>query len=115
MQKVIYRNEIEQYEEQIDQIIINHIEEGLVETFEGFEHFSLVAFDWYDISNIEQEPSQMIIYLDEEDFFVICENEVSYKAAKTYLVPNNYEKYYKKITIFFVKTDVLHNKEEKIR
>ena len=84
MQKVIYRNEIEQYEEQIDQMIIRHIEEGLVETFEGFEHFSLVAFDWYDINDIEQEPSQMIIYLDADDFFVICENEVSYKAAKAY-------------------------------
>jgi len=84
MQKVIYRHEIEQYEEQIDQAIISYIEEGLVETFEGFEHYSLVAFDWYDINDVEQDPSQMIIYLDEEDFFVICENEVSYNAAKLY-------------------------------
>lgn len=91
MQKVIYRTEIENYQKQIDQAIISYIEEGLVETFEGFEHYSLVAFDWYDINDVEQDPSQMIVYLDEDDIFVICENEVSYNAAKGYFseAPSN--------------------------
>lgn len=84
MQRVIFKHEISKYEEQVNQEIINYLEEGLVETFEGFENYSLVAFDWYDISDVEKEPAQMIIYLDDDDFFVICENDVSYRAARTY-------------------------------
>lgn len=81
MQKVIYRNEIENYMEQIDPSVVNYIEEGQIETFEGFEYFSIIAFDWYDIRNVEKEPSQILIYLDKDDFFVICEDEISYEAA----------------------------------
>lgn len=81
MQKVIYRTEIEKFKEQIDQTVINYLEEGLVETFEGFDHFNLVAFDWYDITDVEKDPAQMILYIDEDDFFVICENEGAYNAA----------------------------------
>lgn len=83
MQKVIYRNEIENYAKEIDQSIISYIEEGLIETFEGFQDYALVAFDWYDIHDDEKDPSQVIIYFDRDDFFVICENEVSYNAAKS--------------------------------
>lgn len=81
MQKVIYRDEIKNYQDQIDQSIINYLDEGLIETFEGFDHYILAAFDWYDISNITKTPSQIIVYLDESDIFVICENKDSYLAA----------------------------------
>lgn len=84
MQRVIFKHEISKYEEQVNQEIINYLEEGLVETFEGFENYSLVAFDWYDIGDVEKEPAQMILYLDDDDFFVICENDVSYRAARAY-------------------------------
>lgn len=91
MQKVIYRSEIGNYKEQIDQAVISYLEEGLVETYEGFENFCLVAFDWYDITDVEQDPAQMIVYMDQEDIFVICENEVSFNAAKKYFTeaPSN--------------------------
>ena len=81
MQKVIFRNQIQKFEKQIDQEIINHIEEGLIETYEGFEDYSLVAFDWYDLQKLEQDPAQIIFYIDHEDFFVICENEISIQEA----------------------------------
>lgn len=84
MQKVIYRDEIENYKERVDQAIINYIKEGLIETYEGFDHYFYAAFDWYDITDPEKDPSQIIIYLDEDDVFFICENEVAYRAACRY-------------------------------
>lgn len=81
MQKVIYRNEIEKYTEQMEPAVVTYIEEGQIETFEGFDAFSIIAFDWYDIKDSEADPSQMLLYIDSDDLFVICENESSYQAA----------------------------------
>ena len=86
MQKVIYRSEIENYTQQMEPAVVTYIEEGQIETFEGFDTFSIIAFDWYDITNLDLDPSQMMLYLDTDDFFVICENEMSYDAAKKYFV-----------------------------
>ena len=84
MQKVIYRSEIENYTQQMEPAVVKYIEEGQIETYEGFDTYSIVAFDWYDIKDLEADPSQMLLYLDRDDLFIICENEVSYKAAKGY-------------------------------
>lgn len=81
MQKVIYRNEIENYTQQMEPAVVTYIEEGQIETFEGFDTFSIIAFDWYDIKDSEGDPSQMLLYIDTDDLFIICENEVSYEAA----------------------------------
>ena len=91
MQKVIYRSEIENYTQQMEPAVVTYIEEGQIETYEGFDTFSIVAFDWYDIKNMEADPSQMLLYLDADDLFIICENEVSYNAASKYFTeaPSN--------------------------
>ena len=91
MQKVIYRNEIENYTQQMEPAVVKYIEEGQIETYEGFDTFSIIAFDWYDIKNLEADPSQMLLYLDADDLFVICENEMSYNAATKYFseAPSN--------------------------
>ena len=91
MQRVIYRNEIESYTQQMEPAVVKYIEEGQIETYEGFDTFSIIAFDWYDIKNLEADPSQMLLYLDADDFFVICENEMSYNAATRYFfeAPSN--------------------------
>ena len=91
MQKVIYRSEIENYTQQMESVVVKYIEEGQIETFEGFDNFSIIAFDWYDIKNLEADPSQMLLYFDTDDLFVICENEVSYEAATKYFseAPSN--------------------------
>lgn len=81
MQKVIYRSEIANYSQQMEPAVVTYIEEGQIETFEGFDTFSIVAFDWYDIRDMEEDPSQMLLYLDADDLFVICENENSFEAA----------------------------------
>lgn len=87
MQKVIYRSEIENYVQQMEPAVVTYIEEGQIETFEGFDTFSIVAFDWYNIKDLEADPSQMLLYLDRDDFFIICENEVSFAEASKCFTP----------------------------
>ena len=82
MQKVIYRNEIEKYVEQMEGPVVEYIEEGQIETFEGFDKYSIIAFDYYDIYNVEADPSQIMLYFDKDDLFIICEDDVSYKKAQ---------------------------------
>ena len=86
MQKVIYRNEIEKYTQQLEPAVVTYIEEGQIETFEGFDNFSIVAFDWYDIKDTDADPSQILLYIDASDLFIICENELSYRVATGYFM-----------------------------
>ena len=83
MQKVLYINQIHEISDYIDKAVIDYIDEGQIETFESFSDFNIIAFDWYDIYDTEAEPSQIMIYLDKDDIFVLCENESSYDKART--------------------------------
>lgn len=82
MQKVIYFDEVDDYSDYIDQSIIDYINEGQIETFESFDTFDLIAFDWYDLKSTDTAPAQILIYLDADDIFYICENEISYTVCK---------------------------------
>ena len=81
MQKVIYRADINDYMEQLEEPVIMHIEEGTIQTFEAFDNFDIIAFDWFDIKDAESDASQVLIYIDADDVFVICEDEKAYKEA----------------------------------
>ena len=52
MQKVIYRADVNDYMEQLEEPVIMHIEEGTIQTFEAFDNFDIIAFDWFDIDQI---------------------------------------------------------------
>lgn len=81
MQKVLYRSEINEIADYIEPNVSAYICEGLTETFESFDTFDIIAFDWYDINNSECEPSQIMIYIDSDDLFFLCEDDTSYKKA----------------------------------
>lgn len=81
MQKIIYRNEIQNYAKYIDESVIAYIQSEQIETYESFDNYDLVAFDYYDSSNAESAPAQIIIYIDLDDVFYICENEQAYRVA----------------------------------
>lgn len=81
MQKVLYISEVRDYASYIDPSVIEYITDEQVETYESFADFDLVAFDWYDIHNAESEPSQILVYLDRDDLFYLCENNDSYRAV----------------------------------
>ncbi len=81
MQKVLYTKQIGELEPYIDKRVLEYIFEGQIHTFESFPEFNIIAFDWYDITNKQAVTSQMLIYLDKEDLFILCENEMSYDKA----------------------------------
>lgn len=81
MQKVIYLNQIHEYSEYIDRSVIDYIGDGQIETYESYENFDLIAFDWYDLRRVDEAPAQILIYIDRDDLFYICENETSFASA----------------------------------
>ena len=78
MKGILYLNQIGEVADCLDKTVIDYINEGQIETFESFPSFNIIAFDWYDIYNIDAEPSQILIYIDKDDIFFFCENETSY-------------------------------------
>ena len=82
MQKIIFREKIHEYENLINPAVIDYISSEAIETYEGFDDFCLISFDWYDINKLSAAPAQIIIYLDKEDIFFICENQRSYDVAQ---------------------------------
>lgn len=81
MQKVLYARDIATVADRIDQALIDYINEGQIETFESFCNFDILAFDWYDIYNPEADPEKIMIYLDADDVFFLCEDELSYNKS----------------------------------
>lgn len=83
MKKVLYTSQINEVSSYVDKAVIDYINEGQIETFESFPNFNIVAFDWYDIYDIEAEPSQIMVYLDKDDIFFLCENELAFNKASS--------------------------------
>lgn len=81
MQKVLYLNQIKEIANEIDQELVDYINEGQIQTFESFKNFDFIAFDWYDIHKIAPVPSQIMIYIDKEDIFFLCESDASYQKV----------------------------------
>ncbi len=82
MQRVVSMEELREFSDSIDQRVIDYITEGQIETFESFAQYDLVAFDWYDLQSVHTPPAQIIIYIDHDNLFYVCENEFAYRVAK---------------------------------
>ena len=100
MKEVLYINQFEEYKEFMDPNVCQYICEEEISTFESFEHFNLFAFDWYDNLDPEADLSKILVYMDEEDLFVICEEERAYLKAKSLI--NQEQSNGKAIYQFFV-------------
>jgi len=87
MQKVLYTRDIQSVSEFVDSAVISYINEGQIETFESFSTFDIIAFDWYDVRHLDRAPGQIMIYLDADDLFFLCENEYAYNKAAALFKP----------------------------
>lgn len=74
MQKVLSFQRLAEAAPHMDPKTLQHLNEGQIESFEGFEEFSLIAFDWYDVHSDRTQNEQMLLYLDREDLFIFCED-----------------------------------------
>lgn len=86
MQKLIFMHDISEYGEYIDREVIEYINEGQIETYESFDNHTIIAFDVYEPEKNDFSSSQILIYIDLEDIFFICENEASYSIAEKLFV-----------------------------
>lgn len=75
MQRVVLFEDIGIIAENMEPDVFRYIGESKVESCESFEHFDLLAFDWYDIHSAATESSRILIYLDENDLFFICRDQ----------------------------------------
>ncbi len=85
MQKVIYAKDLQEYSKTINQNVIDYLKEGQSDTVESFSNFNIIAFLYYDISNIFKNPEKIIIYIDQNDLFYICSSETSFNLCERYM------------------------------
>lgn len=81
MQKVLSFARMKEAEPYMDRKVLNYINEGRIETFESFEDFDVMAFDWYDVDCTGGGCSRILIYLDQEDLFFFCETTAGEKKV----------------------------------
>lgn len=65
----------------MDPLVFSYINEGQTESFESFEKFDLMAFDFYDVKSDSLHNSKIMIYLDREDLFFFCEDDAALSAV----------------------------------
>ena len=88
MQKVLKKEQVEEYLAFLDTKIVEYIKEDQTETFEDHMDYDLLAFDWYDIEQVQMRSSQIMIYMDKENLFFLCEEERALEKVKS-LIPEN--------------------------
>lgn len=86
LQKILYISQMESYLEFMDPKVIRYIKEQQTEAFESFENFNLLAFDWYDITCDKIFAEKIMIYMDREDLFFLCENSHVYDKVNSLVV-----------------------------
>lgn len=74
MQKVIPFHRISDVASHMDADVFRYIGESQIESFESFDTFILLAFDWYDIHSVRTGVSKSLIYMDQEDIFFLCQD-----------------------------------------
>jgi len=83
MQTVLPFSRMSEAAERMDPKVLAYLNEGQIETFEGFETFSIIAFDWYDVHSARTADSQMLLYLDREDLLLFCEDDAADEKARS--------------------------------
>lgn len=85
MQKIIFTHEVQQYLSNINPGFLEYYKEDQPEIVEFFEDFCVIAFQLYDITNIFKTPHRIILYLDREDLFYVCDSKEDYDSISKYV------------------------------
>ncbi len=75
MQKILLLRDLEQISEHIENEIFKYIHCFQTHTFESFENYSIFGFDWYDVNSAVTQTSKVVMYIDKNNIFIICDNE----------------------------------------
>ena len=61
----------------MDAQVFDYINGCESESFEGLSGFDLIAFDFFDKTAPESSEEKIMAYLDKEDLFFFCEDDMS--------------------------------------
>lgn len=75
MIKLLLNNQLDQLSEYMGTRLVSNIRYGQVNKFECYPQLNLISFDWYDITDENAEPAQIVIYFTQENIFFLCEGE----------------------------------------
>ena len=53
--------------------VFEYVREGEIESFESFEKFNFLAFDWYDVHSERTEDYKMLAYVSRENLIIFTE------------------------------------------
>lgn len=79
MQQVIMRQDLSAHSDVIKSEAMHLIREAQLEGFSNFGGFALLSFDWYDITSAATEFFRVLIYIDHEHLFYICDDAGAYR------------------------------------
>jgi len=114
MQMVLPFHRMSEARSYMDPKVLDYLNEGQIETFESFETFDIVAFDWYDVHSDRTENSQMLLYLDQEDLLIFCEDAAAEEKASSIVKeltaegPENNEQLLYRFFVRLLKGDMVH-------
>ena len=80
MQAVLLWKDMDQVADRMDKAVFQYVEAHQAESFEAFDTFDLLAFDWYDVHK-GGKSDKILVYIDREDLFFFCRGE----AAEQYV------------------------------
>lgn len=75
----------EQYRPLMDKQVLHYIQQGHIKSFESFSAHTLFSFDWYDIAAAGTPPSQILVYLDQENLLFLCREPSTLKMVQEHL------------------------------
>lgn len=85
MQEVLFTEQLPEYSQYLETRTLEHIHRRVTESFEGFETFDLMAFNWYDVNTEDTAVSRILIYVDRDDLFFICEDARAHHRCRELL------------------------------
>lgn len=81
MQKILYMDEAESYTKYMDSRVVSYIRDGHTETYESYRNFTLFVLPMYDIHKTGLAANQIMVYIDHEDLFFLCEGRRGYERV----------------------------------
>ena len=82
MQAVLLWKDMAQVADRMDKAVFQYVEAHQAESFEAFDTFDLLAFDWYDVHK-GGKSDKILVYIDREDLFFFCRGETAEQYVRS--------------------------------
>ncbi|MCI6991402.1 MAG: hypothetical protein MR910_08330 [Clostridiales bacterium] len=66
----------------MDPTRFHYISQDQSESFEGFDDFDLLAFDWYDVHSQRTDTAKILVYVTRAELFFFCESPAALERVQ---------------------------------